>query len=68
MAKEQKDIVVGLDIGTAKIMAVVAEKSCLAASSSSPASGGAEQRPQAWRGGHRRHRGQHPAGAQRKPS
>ena len=25
MAKEQKDIVVGLDIGTAKIMAVVAE-------------------------------------------
>ena len=25
MAKEQKDIVVGLDIGTAKIMVVVAE-------------------------------------------
>ena len=28
MAKEYKDLVVGLDIGTAKVMAVVAEAPC----------------------------------------
>ena len=36
MAREYKDVVVGLDIGTAKIMAVVAEV-LPAAPSSSPA-------------------------------
>jgi hypothetical protein len=66
MAKEYKDLVVGLDIGTAKVMAVVAEvlpggELRLAGLGVAPSA-----RPEARRGGqHRRHRAEHPAGAER---
>jgi cell division protein FtsA len=54
MAKEYKDLIVGLDIGTAKVMAVVAEV-CPAASCAGGL--GVPSTAQARRGGqHRRHR------------
>ncbi len=65
MAKEYKDLVVGLDIGTAKVMVVVAEvmpggELKLAGLGVAP-----QQRAQARRGGeHRRHGAEHPAGAE----
>ena len=57
MAKEYKDLVVGLDIGTAKVMAVVAE--VLPGGELAPGGPGrgAGARPEARRGRqHRRHR------------
>ena len=65
MAKEFKDLVVGLDIGTAKVMAVVAEvmpdgELRIAGLGSAP-----DARAQARRGRqHRRHRAVDPAGAE----
>ena len=67
MAKEYKDLVVGLDIGTAKIMAVVAE--VLPGGELRLAGmGWPQQWPQTWGGGqYRRHGPVHPAGPRKRP-
>jgi hypothetical protein len=65
MAKEYKDLVFGLDIGTAKVMVVAAEVHARRRAARGRPGRGAHARPQARRGGqHRRHRAEHPAGAE----
>ena len=69
MAKEYKDLVVGLDIGTAKVMAVVAEVMPGGELKLAGLGVAAVQRPEEGRGGeHRGHGAEHPARARRKPS
>ena len=61
MAKEYKDLVVGLDIGTAKVMVVVAEVMPNGELKLAGSRRRAEQRAEARGGGqHRRHRAKHP--------